>query len=208
MHAPQSTIEQAFELWIAEAEAPHKLQSPAAELLAEHHVMGAVLTAMEAESERMLSGGSLRPEFWTDVVDFNGNFVHLCHRVKEEEHFIPALLRLGILDAPQDEAIRHEHHSAKRLTLAICDGVAEGDWEKVLRIVSLYLHVLRPHMHREEAGMLLAAAQMPSSTSQELRTAFDLVDQKALAHRGRRHYVEVARRLSAACGIVCNLKVG
>ncbi|MCA8964188.1 MAG: hemerythrin domain-containing protein [Planctomycetes bacterium] len=193
-------------LFAAWCEPGERRQSPFEELLAEHHLMSIVLAAMEAEAQGMLRGGALRREFWSDVVDFNGNFVHLCHRVKEEEHLIPALVEHGLLDAEQDNAVRHEHQSAKKLTLDIVDGVGEGDWERVLRVVSIYVHILRPHMRREETGLFAAAVHgLPAEVDERLRAAFAAVDARALAGRGRAHFVEIARRLAQATGVVAAL---
>ncbi len=206
--ADRSPSRDAFVAWRAEGDSGERQQSPFGELLAEHHVMSIVLAAMEAEAQRMLRGGSLRREFWSDVVDFNGNFVHLCHRVKEEEHLIPALVKHGLLDDEQDNAVRHEHQSARKLTMDIIDGVGEGDWERVLRVVSIYVHILRPHMRREETGLFAAAVQgLPAAVDQQLRVAFDAVDASALAGRGRSHYVDIARRLAQATGVVADLLV-
>lgn len=201
-----SPNQDAYAAWSADADLAARRQSPFGELLAEHHVMSVVLAAMEVEAQRMLAGGALRREFWSDVVDFNGNFVHLCHRVKEESHLIPALLQHGLLDGEQGNAIRHEHESAKNLTLDLIDGVGEGDWERVLRVVSIYTHILRPHMRREETGVFAAAVrELPAAAVQELRLAFDAVDARALGARGRDHYVAVAQRLAHATGIVAHL---
>ncbi len=201
-----TTSRAAFDVWLAEADADARRQRPAIELLAEHHVMSTVLGAMEAEAQGMLGGRPLRLPFWSDVVDFNGNFVHLCHRVKEEVHLIPMLTTHGLLAAEQETAVRREHETAKSLTLDLCDGVECGDWERVLRVVSIYTHILRPHMRHEEAGPFAAAVdRLPLEAERELRRAFDAVDVAALGDRGRRHYVALARRLAEACGLACDL---
>lgn len=205
---PTTSSKQAFDLWLAQGAALPGSQSPGHELLAEHHVMEAVLAAMEVEAETMLTGGSLRPEFWADVVDFNGNFVHMCHRVKEEEHLIPVLFRTGLLEARQEQAIREEHRSGKELTLALCEGVGEADWEKVMRLVSIYVHILRPHMRREETGIFALAATLPEAAQQDLRRAFAAVDGRALGERGRRHFVAIARRLANQNGVGHDLPAG
>lgn len=191
-----------FDAWLAQADAAEPAQRPFEELLAEHFLMATVITAMEREAEQMLRGGSLRLAFWRDLVDFNGNFVHLCHRVKEEQQLLPALREHGLLDAQQHDAVHHEHASAKRLTLDLCDGVSTGDWERALRLVSIYAHILRPHMRREEAGAFASAAHaLPAAGEAKLRSGFTEVQKAALARGGRRHYVEVARRLAATAGL-------
>lgn len=200
-----TTAKQAFEGWFAAIDSGNRGQPPSQELLAEHHVMEVVLGAMEAEAEAMLTGSSLRTEFWTDIVDFNGNFVHMCHRAKEEEFLIPALVEHGLLDARQQEAIHQEHLSGKDLTMSLCEGVGEADWEKVLRLVSIYMHILRPHMRREETGIFAAAANLPAAAQERLQRAFAEVERRALGPRGRRHFVAVARRLVRGTGIANGL---
>ena len=65
--------------------------------------------------------------------------------------------------------------------------------------MSIYIHLLRPHLRHEESGSFsMAAESLPAEAEHELRRAFDAVDQKALAGRGRHHYVALARRLAKA----------
>lgn len=200
-----SSLRGAFVRWLDAADDEGPSLGPIDELLAEHHVMEAVLAAMEAEVEGMLAGRPLRPEFWSDVVDFNGNFVHLCHRAKEEEHLVTSLVAHGRLDARREQAIRQEHGSGKDLTLALIEGAAEADWEKVLRLVSIYVHIMRPHMRREESGIFAAAAELPAEAQVQLRSEFALVDRKALGLGGRRRFVDIARRLATMAGVAHDL---
>ena len=196
----------AFGVWLSESDARGRRQPPGEVLQGEHYLMESVLRSMEAELEHMLAGASLRTDFWGDVIDFNGNFVHLCHRVKEEDHLIPALVECQLIDADQHEGIQREHDRAKDLTLAIRDGVEEGDWEKVLRLVALYSQFLRPHMRREEdEAFLLAATELPPEVSDEIRARFDRVDAAALGASGRVGYVDLARRLTALAGVEYDL---
>ena len=192
----------AFGKWLGESDSNTRLQPPGEVLLGEHYLMESVLRASEAELQLMLGGAGLRADFWGDVIDFNGNFVHLCHRVKEEDHLVPALVECHLIEADQHEGIQREHDRAKDLTLLIRDGVEEGDWEKVLRLVAQYIHFLRPHMRREEDGaFLLAATELPTDVSDEIRARFDEVDEAALGDSGRARYVDLARRLTALAGI-------
>jgi len=194
---PDSLAEQAYAVWCAEADDVEDRHQPVQlELSAEHHVMGAVLKAMDQEWRRMERGGPLRTPFWADVVDFNGNFVYACHRVKEDELLIPALVKNGGLPQKYVDAVHREHDRAKSLTLGIRDGVEEGDWEKVMRLVAMYVSFLRPHMHHEEVELFGAlSSELPEEVQAELRTAFSRIEAEALPTGGRRQYVDVARRL-------------
>jgi hemerythrin-like domain-containing protein len=205
MSTPPISARRAFDVWLAAGDAGERTQDPADELVAEHFVMTTVLAAMEAEVKNMLVGRALRPEFWSDVVDFNGNFVHQCHRAKEEEQLVPMLIEYGRLEARREQAIREEHRSGKDLTLSLCEGVEEGDWEKVLRLVSIYVHILRPHMQREETDLFSLVASLPVEARARLREGIAAVERRALAHRSRRDFVAMARRLAVAAGVAHDL---
>ncbi|MBK8098171.1 MAG: hemerythrin domain-containing protein [Planctomycetes bacterium] len=192
-----SVAEGALQTWLAEA-ATQRQQPPHLELLAEHVLMTGVLSAMDREAATMVNGGPLRLEFWQDVVDFNGNFVHLSHRVKEESHLIPAMLAAGVLPADHEQAIRREHQAAKDLTLSLCDGVGEGDWEQVQRLVSLYVFRMRAHMSHEESSLLSHATRLSTAALARLRAGFDAVEAAALRGRSRLEIRRLAERISSA----------
>lgn len=174
--------------------------TPEEELLAEHALMEVVLTAMEAEVESMKGGRVLRRSFWADVVDFNGNFVHLCHRVKEEGHLIPVLTEQELVPEEQLATIHVEHHKAKELTLGLRDGVEEDDWEKVLRLVVLYVHLLRAHM-RDEDQLFRLTRRLSPENSEQLRAAFARVEAEALGKPGRARFVDTVRRIAETAGV-------
>lgn len=181
--------------WTAALDMAEPTQAPADELLAEHALMRRVLDAMELQAEAMLRGSALQPEFWHDLVDFHGNFVHLCHRVKEEIHLVPELVAAGRFGGEQAGVLHREHENGKQFTLELCDAVGAGDWERTTRLVAVCTHVLRPHMAREEDGVFVAARGLDAAATQRLRTAFTAVERRALGAGGRRHHLDVARRL-------------
>ena len=197
---------QAFRAWLAEDAASESRLSPTRELLAEHYLMSSVLSCMDSEARRLKGGEPLRTFFWSAVTDFNGNFVHLGHRVKEEEHYIPALIESGLIERATIEAFHDEHDRAKQLTLHISGCVQRGDWEAVLRFVVLYVHFLPHHMREEESRLFRIGAELPPETNGRLRGAFDEIDRKTLAGGGRMHYVDLARQLCSASGIEYDLE--
>jgi hemerythrin-like domain-containing protein len=72
-----------------------------------------------------------------NAIDFLGNFVHVCHRVKEELIQFPAMARNGVISTNFTEVIEKEHKRAKGMMLSLCRSYEEGDWEGVLRIPPL-----------------------------------------------------------------------
>ena len=190
-----------FRAWLADGPASDARLSPTQELLAEHDLMSSVLSCMDSEARRLKGGEPLRTFFWSAVTDFNGNFVHMGHRVKEELHYIPALIEGGWIERGTIEAFHDEHDRAKRLTLHISGFVQSGDWEAVLRFVVLYVHFLPQHMREEEDRLFSIGAELSPETNGRLRSAFDEIDRRTLAGGSRLHYVDLARQLCTASGI-------
>jgi hemerythrin-like domain-containing protein len=173
--------------------------SPADELLAEHHLAAAVILAMEEGANRLLHGES-SPGFWSGVVEFIGDFMHLVHRAKEARCF-RAAVESGILAEDESTTIELEHEDAKQTTLELIDAVERGDWEATYRHVAFYAHVMRPHMKHEEQSLIPALRSVDSSIQAGLRAAFDDVEATATNGRNRLYYLDLARRLCTGVGV-------
>ncbi len=191
----------AFDLWMRDAAVAAPAR-PEQELLAEHHVMGMAIAAMDEEARRLAHGEPLRPDFWQTVVDVIGNFVHRVHRRKEEEAFFPALHAWGLVDAEHSKGLERAHRALGQLTQELCDGVGEGDWEKVFRVVVIYLDHIRSHLAAEEIQLLSPAlAELPVERIEPVRLQFLAIEREALGERGRRSVLADTRRLCQEVGL-------
>lgn len=196
---PVSSYELDFMQWAKAAKAgpdAARTQDPINELLGEHHITDAVLAAIEREARRLSVHGQLRPDFWERVVDFIGNYIHQCHRRKEEQAFFPMAGRYEPVDEGPVARITKDHEQAHQLTWDMYNGVSDGDWEKVLRAAHLYLRVEREHMVREENHLFEPTRDLltPEDAAQ-LRREFDEIERHALGERDRLYYLKVARSL-------------
>ncbi|MCK6544682.1 hemerythrin domain-containing protein [Myxococcota bacterium] len=172
-----------------------KAQHPADELVAEHRLLAPVLDAMELEANQVRFGKLIRIEFWEGVVDFTGNFIHLCHRRKEEEALFDVAESLGWVERPD---LAEEHRRAVRATLAIIESVSDGDWEMTVRLAAAYATGMRKHMAREEQGVFaLIKEKLPDDRVRALGASFDAIDTAALA-KGRKPFVDVVVSLCKA----------
>lgn len=175
---------------------------PAAELLAEHHLMAAVLTAMERMAVELRAGGQLDLAYLADVVDFIGNFVHHCHRAKEEKHFFPRVVLAGLIDPDGAAQLEREHDHAGDMTLELIRLAEAGDWEGVLRVVLFYVRQMRPHMRREERHLMQPSLRaLQPGVAADLRQAFAVTEKRALGSRTRKDVLELARKLCARVGL-------
>lgn len=180
-------------------------QHPAEELLAEHYLMRIVMDAMQQEASGLAAGKPMRAGFWAKVVDFIGNFVHQCHRTKEQEQLFPAAVDHGDMAVDRSHALAEEHAHAKDMTLSLCSAFETDDREAVLRIVMTYLPFMREHMLSEERDLFGPMRDdLPKAEAEHVRDAFDDIEEDRLAS-GRLHYVEIARELCEEAGIAHDL---
>lgn len=193
----------AFESWL-ETTRPGATarQRPEQELLAEHHLMGSVLGAMEQEARRLRGGDPLRPEFWGRVVDFIGDFTHRVHRVKEEEVFFPALEGWGLVDPEVCRHLHSDHEKLEDLTRVLCEGVGEGDWEKAFRVVAIYLDRIRPHLEAEEQRLLAPdLGRIPEPGAAFLSRRFASIEAEVLGADGRGEVLALVQSLRRDTGL-------
>lgn len=202
---PITTYDLEYRAWLRAAHDPRapRDQHPVDELLGEHHVMDAVLAAMEREARRISTRGEFRQAMWEDFVDYLGNFVYQVHRRKEEQGLLPVYVELSGEDAATAmSAIAKEHRQITELTLDLVHGVGEGDWEKVLRAGHLYLRLGRDHLEREERDVFPKARDLlDPAAAHALRQKFDELERFGLGDRDRIYYLNLARRLCARTGL-------
>lgn len=203
---PVASFEPEFITWVAWARNPEasSRQHPVDELLAEHHIMDAALAAMERETRRLSVHHDLRPEAWRDVVDFIGNYVYQVHRRKEENGLFEAYRTLlqgqGVGHGTVD-LVAADHGQATNMTVALVNGVGEGDWEKVLRASHMYLRVARDHLIREEQEIFeQARAAFDDDAVAALKIRFGELECFGLGERNRIYYLDLVRRMCERAG--------
>lgn len=194
--------EERLEAWIADAAGAQRVMHPVDELLAEHCLMRATLAGMQQEALNLRQNRPLRPQLWSKVVDVIGNFIHRIHRAKEEAAFFPRLLEDGIIDDADRAHLLDEHRQLQSMTLDLCDGVREGDWEKAMRIATRYLSLMAAHLRAEELRLASPSARaLPQETVSQLRNAFAEIEIGLLGEGSRQHYLELARSICRDTGV-------
>ncbi len=113
--------------------------------------------------------------------------------------FIPAMLGCNPLERERVDVFTREHSRGKSLTLDVVQGIEQGDWEQVLRVVSRYVHFLGLHMRQEETELFqLAETSLPAEVAAELRRAFDACNAEALGVDGAERYRDIGTRLAGS----------
>ena len=175
---------------------------PEQDLLAEHLLMRSVMAAMRAEGQTLRNNEPLRPHFWSGVVDFIGNFVHYVHRTKEEGVFFPMLVSQGLIDAESKSHLHAEHSDLKGLTLQLCDGVNDADWERTMRVVSRYLDLVTQHLDSEERHLDdPVVRELPAEQWESGRKAFAAIEDSVFSGNGRAHYLDLTQSLCGDVGL-------
>lgn len=198
---PAARIEAALRRW-RPGEAAVSEVGPEDELLADHFLMDASLAAIQCEARAVLRGGErVRMPFWADVVDFIGNYVYMCHQVKEDALF-RILASSGLLTEGDLGTREQEHTRAGGLIQELCYGLGEGDREKVPRLAVVYLHFMRSHMRLEEQHWVEPLAQrLDAAPYAALQQAFAAVDGRGFGEDRRAHYLRVVQRLVQRAGV-------
>lgn len=180
--------------WMKEGRAGEskRAQHPIDELIAEHRLTAPVLLAMESEIRKLARRQAIRFEVWELIVEFIGNFLHLCHRRKEEEALFVPMAATGWKER---DDVSIEHGRAERATHGICEAVSDGDWEMTVRLGSAYAYGMRRHMQREELSVLrLAKRSLSPEQVATAREAFDRIEATVMP-AGRKRLLEIIREL-------------
>lgn len=137
---------------------------PAIELLRiEHQIIEAVLTSLECEASRLLSGAELADRFWRDGVEFLRIFAERSHYQKEEQCLFPALLAAGITDRGGPVGTLRAEHEASRLAVARIDRArAAGDVALLIHATRACAALLRDHISKEEKVLYVLAERVLS----------------------------------------------
>lgn len=189
----QNLFRREYRAWaaVARAEQSSSIQHPIDELLGEHHFLRMVFEAMQTEAAKVATKRGMNFDFWANAVDVVGNFGLLLHWRKKASHLFPILRDRGF-DGDLD-TLDEEQQRDIETTLEVCNAVQEGDAEKVVRLVSLFIDSKRRHMTREEDTVLLPAKDaLDVADTDLLRKSFDEVDASAMPGADRKHYLSVA----------------
>lgn len=183
------------------------MQHPVDELMNEHRLIEAVLSAMEDR----LADPAMAPEtssFFEQALDFLVNFADGCHHSKEEDALFPALSARGVsIQGGPIGVMLHEHEMGRARIRGMRDAltaIRTGQREAFgdLRRNALeYIQILREHIWKEdnvlfriakvalddaEAEVVLARfhdESNPKVTTETLRRYRDLADALCAARR-------------------------
>jgi hemerythrin-like domain-containing protein len=174
----------------------------------EHRVIERVLSVLEQASDRVNSGGNVRPGFFLDAADFISEFADGCHHRKEEGVLFKVMEDAGLPSQGGPIAVMlAEHDQARGYTRSMREAAArwqrgdEGARTEVTHAATAYARLLRQHIAKEDQILFpLADRVIPSSRRGEVVAEFERVE--ASEERAGLHekYLAVADALEQEAG--------
>lgn len=172
-------------------------------LMEEHRVIERVIAALEAGSDRLEMGETMRPEFFMDAVDFIKGFADGCHHRKEEGVLFQTMLAYGA--PPQGGPINvmlAEHEMARTYTRglrAAAESLAQGDQNarrQVVHFARSYAALLRQHILKEDRILFPMANQIiPTAHQDQVYAGFEKVEHEETGEGVHEKYLMLAKSL-------------
>jgi CBS domain-containing protein len=161
----------------------------------EHRLIGDVVAALGALSERGQSGASNVAALpIAGAIDFFAWFVAGCHDAKEDRALFPALVAAGVEDGGLMARLRAQHQEGERL-LGVLRSLtrrhrAEGEaWQ----LLGTYLDLVRGHITSEDDALFpLAEGVLSPEDDATLERAFRHIEDAALGSGGNEVLVSLA----------------
>jgi len=167
------------------------VQDPIETLMAEHRVIEQVLSAIEANANRMAP-----LPFFEEVVDFIASYADGSHHDKEEGGLFPALIARGMSrEAGPVAVMLHEHELGRTCVARMREAIAAGDASAAGAAAADYAALLRQHIAKED-GVLYPMARDLLAAEQLAALAAGFEEDEAARSRSKR-YQDLAARLVA-----------
>jgi hemerythrin-like domain-containing protein len=177
-------------------------------LSSEHRVIERVLAALDAASDRLDAGETVRPGFFSDAVRFIRDFADGYHHAKEEGVLFEALGQLGMpTNAGPVGVMLHEHTRARELTAGLAQAAArlaagEDTAHVVVDHARAYVELLTQHIFKEDRILFPMAAEAIQQTEEErVLEGFVRVEREQAAKGAKESYLALAQALCEEVGI-------
>lgn len=171
-------------------------------LVAEHELICCVLTAVEAEADRLDAGAPLAPPFWEGAFDFLAGFADRCHHNKEEALLFPALIAAGLpLENGPVACLLDEHEDGRRLVRAMREALGADDRRALQASARGFVRLLRQHIDKENQVLFQMAKRLVKADAEaQLRAGFERAEAADRDSGTIERYLSLGRWLCATSG--------
>ncbi len=178
-------------------------------LMEEHRVIERVIAALETGANRLEAGQMVRPQFFSEAVEFIRGFADGCHHKKEEGVLFPTMFAFG---APAEggpvNVMLAEHEMARTYTRglqAAAEGLANGDADarrEVIQFARAYAGLLRQHILKEDRILFPMANQIiPQGNQERVYEEFEKVEHEETGEGVHEKYLALAEALEKEAGV-------
>jgi hemerythrin-like domain-containing protein len=172
-------------------------------LMDEHRVIERVITSLEAATNELQQGGTVRPGFYLDAVDFIKGFADGCHHKKEEGVLFTAMAAAGMPTEVGPIAVMlAEHEQGRAYTRGMRQGAERmqaGDVSaraEVIQNARGYAALLRQHIAKEDGVLFPMADQViPPAAQGRVAEDFERVEHEETGEGVHEKYLALAEAL-------------
>jgi hemerythrin-like domain-containing protein len=172
-------------------------------LMDEHRVIERVIVSLEAASDDLAQGRSVRPGFFIDATDFIKGFADGCHHKKEEGVLFAAMADAGMpTQAGPIAVMLAEHEQGRAYTRGLrqaAERLQTGDESarpEVVRNARGYAALLRQHIAKEDGVLFPMADQViPIAAQGQVAEDFERVEHEETGEGVHERYLALAEAL-------------
>ena len=172
-------------------------------LMSEHRVIERVIASLEAQANRLATGGDVRPGFFLDAASFIQGFADGCHHRKEEGVLFEAMVRAGLPSQGGPVGVMLEEHEQGRIFTrgmrAAAERLAAGDLSAggdVVANANGYAALLRQHIEKEDGILFPMADQViPLAEHAQIFEGFEHVEHQETGEGVHEAYLALSEAL-------------
>ncbi|MEN6387051.1 MAG: hemerythrin domain-containing protein [Phycisphaerales bacterium] len=122
---------------------------PNEDLMREHGILRRIMLIYE-QSLKMPQADAIEPI--KQSAQLVRNFVEDYHEKLEEEFLFPRFRKQNVLTELVD-TLQQQHDATRKLTDILLNPAKEADFQKINKVISLFINVYRPHAAREDTEL-------------------------------------------------------
>jgi hemerythrin-like domain-containing protein len=182
------------------------MNSPTAELKAEHQGVMRVLAVLERMCDHLSHDEMVATDHLAQVLEFLRVFVDQCHHGKEEDFLFPALEQGGMPhDSGPIAVMLAEHAHGRQLVQLLgqaLEGLSQaqpqpGADEDLSAAGRQYIELLRAHIHKEESVLFsIAEVRLDQAQQERMSRDFERLEQERIGPGRHEAFHRMIQQLS------------
>jgi hemerythrin-like domain-containing protein len=172
-------------------------------LIDDHLLIERVLVCLEKAAERLENGQEIRPDYFSDVINFNKGFIENIHQKAEEAVLFEAMIKHGLPKKDRSLTIVILEHEQSQLYIRRMHSAVErwqsGDQNaqrEVIRNALGFVSLLRQHIQDEDNKLYPKAIKIiPEAAQPDVMEAFEKFVKKSNDQGNREIFIKLVAAL-------------